>query len=67
MFSFFSDFHSSGIDKKEFEDMIKEAVKNEHPSNIIKNIKYLKNGIEVILDDGEVIEIEIDWNEVIIS
>lgn len=65
--SLFSDFHSGGMSKKEFESMIKEAVQKEHPDNTIKHIKYLKQGIEVILDDGEAIDIEIDWNEIILS
>lgn len=63
----FSDFHSGGMDKKEFEEMLKEAVKKEDPSATIKNIKYLKHGVEIILDGGNIIEIEVDWNEIIIS
>ena len=65
--SLFPNFHSGGMDKKEFEEIIKEAVKKENPLSIIKNIKYQKDGVEVVLEDGEIIEIEIDWNELIIS
>jgi len=63
----FPTFHSGGLGKEEFEEMIKEAVRKEHPRRSIKNIRYLKDGVEVILDDGESIDIEIDWNEIIIS
>lgn len=65
--SLFPSFHSGGMDKKEFESMINEAVKKEYPNNNIKNIKYLSSGIEIILDNNETIEVEIDWNELIIG
>ena len=55
------------MDKKEFESMIKEAVKKEDASSVVKQIRYLKSGVEVVLDNGDIIEIEIDWNEIIIS
>lgn len=63
----FTKFHSSEIDSKELENIIKDAVKQEHPLEAIKNIKYTEDGVTVILDSGQEIDIEIDWNEIILS
>jgi len=63
----FAKFHSSNIDTKELENIIGDAVKQEHPLDSVKNIRYTKEGVIVILDSGQEIDIEIDWNEIILS
>jgi len=63
----FAKFHSSKIDTKELENIIKDAVRQEHPLDAVKNIKYTDDGVTVILDNGQEIDIEIDWNEIILS
>jgi len=63
----FSDFESREIDTKELENIIKDTVLREHPGDDIKELKYTEDGIEVIMDSGEEIEIEVDWNEIILS
>lgn len=60
-------FKSGGLTKKELEQIIKESVSKEYPYSAIKNIVYNKDGIEAILDDGNAIIIEIDWNEFILE
>ena len=66
--SFFPDFRSSEIDSNELEDMIKDAVRKESPeSGEVKEIKYTDDGVDVILENDGIIEIEIDWQEIIIK
>jgi len=62
-----SNFKSSGLSKKELEQMVREAMAKEHPSDSIKSISYTKDGIEVILSNGETVEVEIDWNEFLLE
>ena len=62
-----SSFQSGQIHKEELEDMIKELVKNDTPDRTIDSIDYTKDGIVVTLDDEQIIEIEIDWNEILIE
>ena len=59
-------FHSSDIDIKELEKIISDAVKKDSPSDEIKEIKYNEDGVTVILDSGQKIDIDIDWNEIIL-
>lgn len=63
----FSDFHSSNIGKEELERIITDAIKKEHPESEIKNIAYNKDGMKVKLLDGTTIDIEIDWQEIVLS
>lgn len=63
----FTKFHSSNIDSKELENIIKDAVRRECPMDVIEDVKYTKDGVTVILDSGQEIDIEIDWNEIILS
>lgn len=63
----FARFHSSNVDAAELEKIIKDAVKREHPLDNIKKISYTEDGVIVILDSGQEIDIEIDWNEIILS
>ncbi len=64
--SIFSDFASGDLEKEELEEIIKEAIKKECRGTI-REIKYNKAGVQIIMDDDEIIDIEIDWNEIIIK
>lgn len=63
----FSEFESREIDIEELENIIEEAVIKEHPGDTIKKFEYTENGIEIIMKSGREIEIEIDWNEIVLS
>jgi hypothetical protein len=62
----FPSFSSRNLSKKELEQIIKEAVAREHPMRFVKEVQYTKDGVEVTLDSGEVIEVEIDWQEFVL-
>jgi len=59
--------YSSDIDTEELERIVKDAVKRHSPGDEIKEWKYTEDGIEITLDSGEKIEIEVDWNEIILT
>jgi len=63
----FAKFESREVDTKELENIIKDTVLREHPGDTIKDLKYTEEGIEIIMDSGEEIEIEVDWNEIILA
>ena len=62
-----SGFQSGQINKDELEEIIKDLVKKDSPERTIDSISYDKDGITVILDNKQVIEIEIDWNEILVE
>ena len=62
----FSDFQSREIDTKELESMIRETVEREHPDDPIADLEYNDDGIDITLESGAEIGIEIDWNEIIL-
>lgn len=63
----FSEFESREIDIEELENIIKETVIKEHPGDIIKKFEYAEDCIEITMKSGKEIEIEIDWNEIVLS
>jgi hypothetical protein len=63
----FPNFHSSEIDTGELEKIIRDAVRRDNPFDAIKKVEYTDDGVVVTLDSGQVIEIDIDWNEIILS
>lgn len=63
----FSEFESREIDTKELEGIIRDAVLREHPGDTIKELEYNEDGINIVMDSGEEIFVEIDWNEFILS
>lgn len=63
----FAEFQSREIDTEELEDFIKEIILQEHPGDTIEDLKYTDDGVEVTMDSGEEVEIEIDWNEIILA
>jgi len=60
-------FQSGEINKDELEDIIKELVKTDSPKRSIDSIDYNEEGITVTLDDGQTIEIGIDWEEIVLE
>lgn len=62
-----SEFHSSHITERELETMLRDVVQKEHPKNSIKKFKYNENGVVITLDNDDIIEIEVDWQEIILS
>lgn len=62
-----TEFYSSGIDNNELEKLIRETIEKEHPGDPIVRFDYTEDGVEVYLGSGEIIIIEIDWNEIILS
>jgi hypothetical protein len=62
-----AEFYSSGIDNKELEKLIRETIEKEHPGDPIVRFDYTEEGVEVYLSSGEIIIIDIDWNEIILS
>jgi len=67
LFPDFRKFHSSNIDREELESIITDAVERETSDANIKDLKYTKDGITIILDNGKQIEVEIDWQEIILD
>jgi hypothetical protein len=67
LFPDFHKFYSSNIDKEELEEIIRGAVGKDDPDATIKELKYTKDGVIVILDNKSEIEIEIDWQEIILD
>ena len=60
-------FHTVNVNPEEIETIIKETVAQEHPGDPIKTFEYKDYGIDVILESGQIIHIEIDWEEFILS
>ena len=67
LFPEFQPFESGNVDTKELEKIIIDAVEREHPGSSIEDIEYTEDGMEITLDTGESIEIEIDWQEIILT
>jgi len=63
----FPNFHSSEIDSKELERIIKDAVARECPGDDIKELDYTEDGVDITLESGDQIEIEVDWQEIILT
>lgn len=63
----FSDFEAREIDTEELENIIVEVVGGACPDQSIEDIQYSDEGIEVVLDNGEAIFIDVDWNEIILT
>lgn len=57
------EFNSTHINKGEFEQLVSDIVQAEHPKESVENIIYKEDGVEVKLDNGEIIDIEVDWEE----
>jgi hypothetical protein len=62
-----SKFNSVEVESSEFKRVVKEFLEDLYPNRKIKSFEVDNNGISVILDDEERVEIEVDWNEFIIK
>ena len=67
--SLFSDreFQSREIDTEELETIVRDAVEREHKGDPVKELKYNDEGIEIILESGQVIGIDVDWHEIVLT
>jgi len=65
-FKLHSAFQIGEISREELEKLLIDVIKDEAPEAIIITIVYNKSGVSVQTDLGP-IEIEIDWNEIIIK
>lgn len=62
----FPKFYTGHIKRKEFEDLLVESINTKYPNCFIKNIIYTEKGLEIKLDWGT-IDVEIDWDEIILE
>lgn len=61
------EFQSGRIDIGEFEQIIRDTIAQEHPLDPILAFDYTEDGLIVLLESGERIEIQVDWQEFILS
>jgi len=69
LFSLFGDqhvFEEGHIGTKEFEQLIRDTVSQEHPLDPIVKFDYEAGGVVIVLESGETIEIQVDWQEFIL-
>ena len=59
-------FHSIKINSGDLLDIITDTIKSQFPDRQIKEFTTTDDGVVIILDDGQHIEIEIDWNEFVV-
>lgn len=64
---FSDEFQSREIDTEELEGIVTDAVLREYPGSEIEEFNYTDDGIKVVLENGDVIDIEVDWNEIILA
>ena len=61
-------FHSTEMDVDELKKLIKDFILETHPGDKIKSLDINDKGlIDVTLEGGEEIEIEVDWNELVLK
>jgi hypothetical protein len=61
-------FHSSEMDTDDFKKLIKDFIADTHPGDEIENLEINDKGlVDIKLKSGEEIEIEVDWNELILK
>lgn len=61
-------FHSNEMDTGEFKKLIKDFISDTHPDDDIESMEINEKGfVDIKLSSGEEIEIEIDWNELILK
>lgn len=61
------EFKSSRVSNKELESMLRDVVKKEYPDKTVKKFEITENGVKITLDDNEIINIDVDWQEIILS
>ena len=61
-------FYSEEMDIEDFKKLIKDFIADTHPDDEIESIEINdENLIDIKLKSGEEIEIEVDWNELILK
>lgn len=61
------EFHSAEMDMDDFKKLIKDFIADTHPGDEIESLELNDKGfVDIKLKGGEEIEIEIDWNELIL-
>jgi len=62
------EFHSTEMDVDELKRLIKDFILETHPGDKVKSLDINDQGlIDVVLESGEEIEIEVDWNELVLK
>jgi hypothetical protein len=61
-------FHSNEMDTDEFKKLIRDFISDTHPEDEIESLEINDEGlVDIKLKSGEEIEIEVDWNELILK
>lgn len=61
------DFRCVEVNMKDLKNIIKDFIKGAYPEQEIDVLETNDDGILIILSNGQEIEIEIDWNELVIK
>lgn len=62
------EFHSAEMDTEELKKLIKDFISESHPNETIESFEINDEGlIDIRLSNGEEIEIEVDWNELVLK
>ena len=59
-------FVSADIGADEVQEIIQKLIEENYPGATIRDLAANDDGLQIILDNGEVLEIDIDWNEFLI-
>jgi len=61
-------FHTTQIDAEEFKSLVADIIADTHPDDDIVDFTINNDGIvEIKLASGEELEIEVDWNEIMLK
>lgn len=62
------EFHSSEMDTEDFKKLIEDFISDTNPGDEVESISIGDEGlVDVKLKSGEELEIEIDWNELVLK
>jgi hypothetical protein len=62
------EFHSTEMDIEEFKKLIEDFISDTNPNDEIESLELNEEGlVDIKLKSGEEIEIEVDWNELILK
>lgn len=60
-------FDSTNVSSAELEELLEGVIIREHPGQSVEKFEYTETGVVVTLSDGDVVDIEVDWHEIILS
>lgn len=61
-------FHSVNIDTEEFKTIIEDIISEMYPGDEMVSFDIGESGtVDIKLESGEEVEIEVDWNEIILK